>query len=69
MISAFGVDHGISKGIPKGLPAAAGKGDRYALNRVRAHNRGRLQLGTGKQPREKARQYLQGFETRRGKLQ
>jgi hypothetical protein len=68
VISAFGVDHGISKGIPKGLPAAAGKGDKYALNRLRAHNRGKIQFGNGKEPRQKARLILRNFEQRRGTL-
>jgi hypothetical protein len=68
MTSAFGVDHGISKGIPKGLAATAKKGNTYAVNRLRAHNRGRLRFGGGKEPRQKARMVLRGFEQRRGKL-
>lgn len=68
MISPFGIEHGyVSKGIPKGLAATAGK-NKYALNRLRAHNRGKLQLAGGKKPRQAARAFLRGSEENRGKL-
>ena len=67
MISAFGVEHTVSKGIPKGLPSAAAKNP-YALERLRAHNKGKLQFGTGKKPRQAARMILRGAEENRGKL-
>jgi hypothetical protein len=57
----------VSKGIPKGLPAAAGK-NRYALLRLRAHNKGKLGFEGGKKPRQAARKILQSSEENRGRL-
>ena len=65
MISAFGVIH---KGIPKGLPKTAKIGEPhggYGFQRLLAHNRGRLKLSDGKQPRKNAKKILQQYESPR----
>lgn len=65
MRSAFGVIH---KGIPAGLPKTAKIGEKhggYGFQRLLAHNRGKLKLKGGEQPRRNARKILQDYEAPR----